>query len=45
MVSDTSTVRSVFVVGPDDRVKLTLTYLPAPGATSTSCCASSIRSS
>lgn len=27
--SDTSTVRSVFVVGPDKKVKLTLTY-PAP---------------
>lgn len=29
--SDTATVRSVFVVGPDDRVKLTLTYPASTG--------------
>jgi alkyl hydroperoxide reductase subunit AhpC len=30
-VSDTVTVRSVFVVGPDNRVKLTLTYPASTG--------------
>jgi thioredoxin-dependent peroxiredoxin len=30
-VSDTATVRSVFVVGPDDRVKLILTYPASTG--------------
>jgi alkyl hydroperoxide reductase subunit AhpC len=29
--SDTQTVRSVFIVGPDDRVKLTLTYPASTG--------------
>jgi alkyl hydroperoxide reductase subunit AhpC len=29
--SDTATVRSVFVIGPDDRVKLTLTYPASTG--------------
>jgi alkyl hydroperoxide reductase subunit AhpC len=29
--SDTATVRSVFIVGPDDRVKLTLTYPASTG--------------
>jgi thioredoxin-dependent peroxiredoxin len=29
--SDTTTVRSVFVIGPDDRVKLTLTYPASTG--------------
>jgi alkyl hydroperoxide reductase subunit AhpC len=29
--SDTMTVRSVFVIGPDDKVKLTLTYPAATG--------------
>jgi alkyl hydroperoxide reductase subunit AhpC len=31
MVSGTSTVRSAFVVGPDDRVKLTLTCRASTG--------------
>src|SRR5207244_9678415 len=29
--SDTATVRSVFVIGPDNRVKLTLTYPASTG--------------
>ena len=29
--SDTATVRSVFVIGPDKKVKLTLTYPPSTG--------------
>jgi alkyl hydroperoxide reductase subunit AhpC len=40
--SDTTTVRSVFVIGPDNKVKLTLTY---PASTSTKCCGSSTPSS
>ena len=36
---DTATVRSVFVVGPDNAVKLTLTYPASTGRNSTSCCA------
>jgi len=30
--SDTATVRSVFIIGPDKKVKLTLTYPPPPAA-------------
>ena len=37
---NTATVRSVFVIGPDKRVKLTLTYPRQPGATSKKFCAS-----
>jgi alkyl hydroperoxide reductase subunit AhpC len=43
--SENFTVRSVFVIGPDKKVKLTLTNRPRRGATSTSCSASSTRSS
>ena len=37
--SDTLTVRSVFVIGPDNKVKLTITYPARPAATSTRSCA------
>jgi len=37
--NDTLTVRSVFVIGPDKKVKLTLTYPPAQAATSMKSCA------
>ena len=30
--SDTATVRSVFIIGPDNKVKLTLTYPASDGA-------------
>ncbi len=33
--NDTLTVRSVFVIGPDNKVKLTITYPASPAATST----------
>jgi alkyl hydroperoxide reductase subunit AhpC len=33
--NDTLTVRSVFIIGPDKKVKLTLTYPASTGATST----------
>ena len=38
-------MRSVFVIGPDKKVKLTITYPAAPAATSTRSCASSTRCS
>jgi thioredoxin-dependent peroxiredoxin len=40
---DTATVRSIFVIGPDKKVKLTITFPPAPAATSTSSCGSLTR--
>jgi len=43
-VDDKATVRSVFVIGPDKKVKLTLTYPPARAVTSLKFCASSTRS-
>jgi len=38
---ETMTVRSVFVIDPNKKLRLTLTYPAATGATSTSCCAPS----
>jgi thioredoxin-dependent peroxiredoxin len=43
--ADNQTVRNVFVIGPDKKVKLILVYPMTPGATSTRSCASSTRSS
>ena len=44
--SDTLTVRSVFIIGPDKKVKLIITYPQSrPAATSTRSCGSSTRSS
>ena len=40
--NDTLTVRSVFVIGPDKKIKLSLTYPVQPVEISTSCCGSSI---
>ena len=37
--SENFTVRSVFVIGPDKKIKLTLTYPASTGRTSTSCSA------
>ena len=37
--SDTMTVRSVFVIAQDNRIKLTLRIRPARAATLTRCCA------
>jgi len=39
--NDTLTVRSVFVIGPDKKVKLMITSRPRPVATSTRSCGSS----
>jgi thioredoxin-dependent peroxiredoxin len=43
--ADNATVRTVFVVGPDKKIKLQLSYPMSTGATSTKCCACSIRCS
>ena len=43
--ADNQTVRSVFVIGPDKKVKASLTYPMSTGRTSTKCCACSIRAS
>ena len=43
--NDTLTVRSVFVIGPDKKVKLIITYPASTGRTSTRSCASSTRCS
>ena len=40
--ANNATVRTVFVIGPDKKIKLVLIYPMRPGATSTKCCASSI---
>ena len=42
---DNLTVRTVFLVGPDKKVKLSLTYPMSTAATSTRCCACSIPAS
>ena len=36
--ADNATVRTVYVVGPDKKVKLTISYPMTPAATSTKCC-------
>jgi alkyl hydroperoxide reductase subunit AhpC len=36
--ADNQTVRNVFVIGPDKKVKLVLVYPMTPAATSTRCC-------
>jgi len=41
----TRTIRSVFIVGPDKKIKLTLTYPMSTGAILTKCCACWIRCS
>ena len=43
--ADNATIRSVFVVGPDKKIKLILTYPIRRDATSTRCCACSTRCS
>ena len=43
--ADNQTVRNVFVIGPDKKVKLVLVYPMTTGATSTRCSGSSTRSS
>ena len=37
--ADNQTVRNVFVIGPDKKIKLILVYPMTTGATSTRCCA------
>jgi alkyl hydroperoxide reductase subunit AhpC len=37
--ADNQTVRNVFVIGPDKKVKLVLVYPMSTGGTSTRCCA------
>jgi len=41
--ADNQTVRNVFVIGPDKKVKLILVYPMTTGRNSTKCCASSTR--
>ena len=36
--ADNATVRSVFVIGPDKKIKAMLTYPMSTGRTSTRCC-------